>query len=351
MIISANSTLELPEFHRLLKSTVDELNGKAGGLVNQISNLSGTKLEYYAADIMKECAVNTPFEGSIECTPGQSFPDIIAKKYYGVEVKTTIKNHWKTTGNSVLESSRLADVERIFLLFGKLFDPIEFRCRPYEDCLSEVVVTHSPRYLIDMNLSKEQTIFDKINIPYDDLRTRPNPIREITNYYKKNLKKGDELWWLDQSEPTSSNLIVRLWSNLTKMEQETIKVQAFAFFPELISNSGSKYSRLAMWLTNVKGIVCPSLRDTFTSGGRENIFTLAGGYKNAPRILYNLHSHIEKIKTVLKETTAEELSKYWNFQTTEEKKFTDWLALLKMFSSNLNGISEVDLSKFLKELF
>ena len=61
----------------------------------------------------------------------------------------------------------------------QLGSPIEFRARAYEECLSEVVVTHSPRYLIDMNLEKGKTIFDKINISYDTLRKKQNPIKPI----------------------------------------------------------------------------------------------------------------------------------------------------------------------------
>lgn len=41
---------------------------------------------------MAQTAKGTPFEDSIELIPGQRFPDIIAKKYYGVEVKTSKQN-------------------------------------------------------------------------------------------------------------------------------------------------------------------------------------------------------------------------------------------------------------------
>ena len=46
------------------------------------------------------------------------------------------------------------------MLFGKLGGKTaEFKCRPYEDCLSDIAVTHSPRYLINMELTKEQDYF------------------------------------------------------------------------------------------------------------------------------------------------------------------------------------------------
>ena len=136
---------------------------------------------------MTKFLIGTPFENSIELISGQRFPDIIANKYYGVEVKTTIKNHWTTTGNSVLEGTRVDGIERIYMLFGKMVSPIEFKCRPYEECLSEVVVTHSPRYLINMDLKEGNTIFDKLKIPYDTLRKEQNPVKPIIDYYRKRL--------------------------------------------------------------------------------------------------------------------------------------------------------------------
>jgi len=200
MLISENPVPHKSEFANLLNATVDTLNTHARKSPTVIEKLTGNKLESYAGGIMAELAVGTPFENSIEVVGGQKFPDIVAKKYYGVEVKTTTQNHWKTTGNSVLESTRITDVERIFMLFGKLGRPISFKCRAYEACLSAVVVTHSPRYLTDMNLPEGHTIFDKIDIPYDTLRQRKNPIKPITEYYKSKLRPGQELWWIQDTE-------------------------------------------------------------------------------------------------------------------------------------------------------
>ena len=195
---------------------------------------------------MTELAQNTVFENSIELVSGQRFPDIVAKQYYGIEVKTTIKNHWKTTGNSVFEGTRVDGVERIFMFFAKLADPIEFRCRPYEDVLSEVVVTHSPRYLIDMNLAQGQTIFDKINMPYDQLRISSNPILPIKDYYRSKLRDGDELWWMDADQDKANNLILRMWNNLSTDEKQLYQLKAMIYFPELFGKQSDKFGKLAM---------------------------------------------------------------------------------------------------------
>ena len=44
---------------------------------------------------MTDLAVGSQFENSIELIEAPL--DIVAKKFYGIEVETTTQNHWKTT--------------------------------------------------------------------------------------------------------------------------------------------------------------------------------------------------------------------------------------------------------------
>ena len=350
MIISANSEPHRKEFNVLLNSTISELNIHAKKSSKTVSALAGNKLEPYVKDVMTDLAIGTPFENSIECIGGQKFPDIIAKKYYGIEVKTTTQNHWKTTGNSVLESTRVDNVERIFMLFAKLASPIEFRCRAYEECLSEVVVTHSPRYLIDMNLEKGKTIFDKIKMPYDTLRKKDNPIKPIVDYYKTKLKPGEDLWWMDQDNSKASNIVIKTWSNLIAKEKEIIKNKAMVYFPELFSNSGDKFGRLAIWLVTREGVVCHNLRDSFTAGGKGQILIGKKIYKNIPRILLNLFSNLSYIIETISETSAIELSEYWNIKTNDKKKISDWIELVSNQSKKITDAKHLNVKQMLIEL-
>lgn len=350
MIISANSEPHSKEFNVLLNSTISELNIHAKKSSKTVSALAGNKLEPYVKDVMTDLAIGTPFENSIECIGGQKFPDIIAKKYYGIEVKTTTQNHWKTTGNSVLESTRVDNVERIFMLFAKLASPIEFRCRAYEECLSEVVVTHSPRYLIDMNLEKGKTIFDKIKMPYDTLRKKDNPIKPIVDYYKTKLKPGEDLWWMDQDNSKASNIVIKTWSNLIAKEKEIIKNKAMVYFPELFSNSGDKFGRLAIWLVTREGVVCHNLRDSFTAGGKGQILIGKKIYKNIPRILLNLFSNLSYIIETISETSAIELSEYWNIKTNDKKKISDWIELVSNQSKKITDAKHLNVKQMLIEL-
>lgn len=349
MVVSVNSEPHRNEFNALLNSTIVELNQQAKKSPEKIGQLKGNKLEPYVGDVMTELAVGTPFENTIEVVGGQKFPDIIAKKFYGIEVKTTTQNHWKTTGNSVLESTRVEDIERIFMLFGKLGKPIEFKCRAYEECLSEVVVTHSPRYLIDMNLERGKTIFDKIDTPYDTLRQKQNPIKPITDYYKSKLKPGQNLWWIQDTEQ-ASNLVINIWTNLNQKEKQEIKNRTMVYFPEVFSNRRDKFARLAIWLVTKESVVCPNIRDLFTAGGKEDYLIKNKKYKNIPQIYIQLFENIDSVLEVLISTSAIELSEYWSEITSEKKKIMDWIELVSMNSKTFNKARHLNLKKMLNEL-
>ena len=349
MVVSVNPEPHKSEFNVLLNFTIDELNKHAKKSPATIEKLKGNKLEPYARDVMSELAIGTPFENSIELIGGQKFPDIVAKKFYGIEVKTTTQNHWKTTGNSVMESTRVEDVERIFMLFGKLGKPIEFKCRAYEECLSEVVVTHSPRYLIDMNLEKGKTIFDKIKTPYDTLRKKKNPIKPITEYYKSKLKPGQDLWWIQDTEK-ATNLVINIWNNLSLKERQEIKNRAMVYFPEVFSNRGDKYSRLAIWLVTREAIVCPNVRDLFSAGGQDSYIINGKVYNKVPKVYINLFKNIDSVLEILVKTSSIELAEYWKEKTSENKKIMDWIDLIAYNSKSVQKAKHLDLKKMLTEL-
>ena len=351
MIVSVNSDPNRSEFDILLSSTIDELNVHAKKSSKKVATLLGRNLEPYVKDVMTDLAVGTVFENTIELIGGQKFPDIIAKKYYGIEVKTTTQNHWKTTGNSLLESTRVDNVERIFMLFAKLASPIEFRCRPYEEVLSEVVVTHSPRYLIDMNLEKGKTIFDKIKKPYDTLRKNENPIRPIVDYYKSKLKPGEELWWMDaENNSKPSSIVIKIWNNLSAREKQELKNRSMIYFPELFGNSNDKFGRLAIWLVTREAVVCPNVRDLFTAGGKSDCVIGNKMYQKVPRIFLNLFDNLPNIVEAIMQTSAFELSEYWEIQTTDNTKLFDWIDLVALQAKKIQDAKNLDIKQILTEL-
>ena len=160
MIISGNRRPSLSEFKNLVDDATIRLNEDAMVQPDYYMSRGGELLEEDVERELKAASIGTPFQNTIKIISGRHFPDIIATDYYGVEVKSIKKNAWTSTAGSVKESSRGKKIERIFLTFGKLSSPVEFRSRPYEDCISGAAITHSPRYKIDMTLDKDETIFD-----------------------------------------------------------------------------------------------------------------------------------------------------------------------------------------------
>lgn len=210
MIISDNKHPPLSAFQSLMRATDSVLNQDATRRQDYYSKRSGKAVEGDVYSAMCQVAQGTPFEGTIQLISGFSFPDIVAHQFYGVEVKSTAKNHWTSIGSSILESTRNADVERIFLTFAKLGKPVQFLSRPYEECLSGIAVTHYPRYQIDMRLQPGETIFDKMGIPYDQLRQMDNPAAPVSRYYRSKLGPGESLWWAADNPEQIAPATVRL---------------------------------------------------------------------------------------------------------------------------------------------
>jgi len=281
-----------------------------------------------AAAVM--AAKNTAFEGRIEQVSGQKFPDIVAKVEalggYGIEVKTTGKNHWTSTGSSIFEGTRVEGIGRISMMFAKLADPVEFRWRPYEECLSNVAITHSPRYLIDMNAT--ETIFDRIGIPYDELRMLENPFRPIKEHFRRKvLQPGQDVWWADPADEASS-LVIRHFSDLPKGEKDALEAQSIVFFPNVFSDDNKlAMKQISAWLASRHGLLNHSLRDRYSSGGRELISVHGKSYDQIPKIFKRLQSWTKASYEFLMSVDQEYLEEYWG-KVSGDDRLEQWLALV-----------------------
>ena len=260
-------------FADFMSLTEGHLNQLSQENPSKFSNLSSSELEHISVTAMKEVSPQTPFRSEeILLVSAQTFPDIIAEKYYGVEVKSTKQNHWTSTGSSIVESTRNQCVDNIYMLFGKLGgNPPEFKCKPYQDCLYDIAVTHSPRYLINMELDKTETIFAKMGTTYDDLRTSSDSIEQVRNYYKtKALRenKKEMPWWLS-GQAAQSSFNVRHLSSITPEEKERIIAEIFLLFPSIISDKNQdKFINVSLWLCTYHYILASNFRDYFTAGGQ-----------------------------------------------------------------------------------
>ena len=123
-------------FADFMQKTESALNDKAQANPMAFSALTASRLERLSVQCMREICADTPFRADeIRLVSGLAFPDIVTETFYGVEVKSTQADHWRSTGSSIIETTRDKNVASIYMLFGKLGGKPAVRCRPYEDCL------------------------------------------------------------------------------------------------------------------------------------------------------------------------------------------------------------------------
>lgn len=269
MIVAKTTIPTEKEFIEFIKKISDDaqsflLSGKL-----EESQINGNGFEELVFKIAICCSKDTLFEDKLYRTADREFPDIVAHEYYGIEVKFTDKDKWTSIGNSVLESSRIKGVEKIYVLFGKFAGKPEVMFKKYQDCLSGISVTHWPRYQIDMKLKDGDSIFDKMKVDYETLCADGNPISYIRKYYKENLKEGESLWWIDDSAVQETNLspIIRNLKDIPVEDKTKILADLFVVFPEVFGNSINKYEAIPGYLVSKYGVVTANLRDWFSAGG------------------------------------------------------------------------------------
>lgn len=290
MIACMTSAPSKEEFALLMRRTDAYLNNDAVNKQDYYRSRSGLNLEEDVTHALKISAVGTPFENTIVMVSRNRFPDIVASGMFGVVVKSTKENTWKSTGISISETTQIEGVEHIYMTFGKLgSNPIQFRSKPYEKCLYDIAVTHMPRYLIDMDLSDNSTIFDKLNIPYDELIKMNNPIEAIINYYRSHLKNGESLWWAEDSSAANdiAPIKMRIWDSLGWEERNFYIVTAFLNYPEIFAGN---YNNFALWLA-ARGIVHTHIRDLFCSGGKIDMIIKSGETKKFPAVYRKVYNY------------------------------------------------------------
>ncbi|MGV9001872.1 MAG: hypothetical protein ACOH18_02860 [Candidatus Saccharimonadaceae bacterium] len=311
------------QFENLLQRTKDSVLEQLSQ-IDKPSLLTGADFELIVYENAVLQAKQTEFEGKLIHTADREFPDIIATGRFGIEVKATKKDDWTSIGNSVLESSRIVTVEKIYMFFGKLGGTPDIIFRDYEDCLKGISVTHYPRYTIDMKMEQQNSIFKKMNTDYDTIRKSSSPVTAIRAYYKSLMKEGDALWWIGDDAEDMPNLspIIKNFSSLDKATKDTIEADMFAYFPELLLDGTKKYERVPAFLASQHGVVSASVRDIFSAGGQVNV-TYENESFRVPQVMGELLRLAPKIRKCLENKNEVQLSNYWqkhieNFTTAED---------------------------------
>lgn len=342
-------------FADFMKKTEECFNMRALANPTDYQKLSADELEKVAVSVLKEIAPSTPFRAeNISLISGHKFPDIQAETFYGIEVKSTKDDKWTSTGSSIIENTRIDTVDNIYMLFGKLGGKPQFRCKPYQDCLNEISVTHSPRYSIDMDMPQTSTIFSKMKISYDDFRVLEDKkkISMVRNYYyEKARKEGrhEMPWWMEGS--TRMNL--SFFSEITSEEKTRLQILSFIlFFSQYDHNQQVKFKPITLWLCTHYSILCPNLRDVFTAGGTFN-YIENGTTHVYPHIVGELINKIPYIKKYLAnpdEELIDSIEEFWDFKYNHNDLFSSWLKQLEVAFKKNPTLCEVPIRKLIEKI-
>src|SRR6185295_6775926 len=260
------------------------------------------------------------------------FPDIAIGEF-GIEVKFTTNDTWRSVANSVFESTRSAEVKHIYVLFGKMGGTPDVRWGEYEKCVMHVRTTHVPRFEVEMY--PEASLFDKLGITYQDFCKAPfeEKMQYIRRYARGRLKKGERLWWLEDrpEELHSLPIQVRLYMRLNQEEKRRLRAEAALLCPQIVkpSRTRDKYTDAVIYLLTYHGVLCPQARDLFSAGSvaLRSDGTRGGNY--VERALKDIQQEMREAASRLEDALFVE---YWGESAKPEDRIAKWLVRADQFA-------------------
>lgn len=260
-----------------------ESKGEYNGFESLVSSL--------LTDLVKEIS---PIVGNIDYKVhfGHHFPDIdiiINSEKYGLELKSRNQLNWTTNGNSVFESITNEGYTDIYLLFGALDKNNKSYCvkyAPYWRVLSDIKVTHSPRFFINMDLEENNGVFTSQQ-EYNSLRSLNKEEKNKFISNKLRTKNSEPQWYL----PEETNIEPLLFTSLPTKEKERVISELFILFAEdLLRKPNADYKQATVYMISEYYYYNPSFRDIFSAGGQ---------YGNYPRMFKTLSDHLLNIEKIL----------------------------------------------------
>jgi len=261
--------------------------------------------------------------------PPQEFPDI-ALGEYGVEVKFTLGDTWKSIANSILESQRAAGVKYIYIVFGKMGGKPEVRWGDYEKSVVHVRTSHVPRFEVELpttGKTKRESLFEAMGISYDefsklDVHGKMKYVRE----YAKKKHPSERLWWIDDSAGEEHTLPanIRLYTNLSQEEKTRLRAEAVLLCPMVMKSgrSRNKYDDVVMFLLSYHGVLCHQARDLFSAGSVANSDNDDNGGSYIARAIMLLERDMLEAAERLDDALFIE---YWGESVPRDKRIARWL--------------------------
>ncbi len=357
--LEADKEKAIAEFSRFMHLAQQCFNDHSTASPTRYAKKSPYDIETETVKILKEVKCATAFCNSeIQLKKGHFFPDIITGNHYGIEVKSTKDNKWTSLGNSIFEGVSDKKIDNIYILFANLgANPPAFRFRPYQNCLKQIQVTHSPRYIIDMDIADndEMTVFEQMRTEYLKFRDLPNSEKMYlmrAHYLKtaKSDKKYEMPWWMGDDD---TNGKLSFFANASISQKKDIISRALILFPSIYHNGRTdkdKYKSLALWLCTRYGLLLYNVRDGFTASGKVKYINGIELAKPYPQIVKTVLDYRPIVECLLKNPDVEltiDIHEMWDFEYDSNDLYSSWIDMVSREFNNNKDYSFVDIKQHL----
>ena len=251
---------------------------------------------------------------------------------FGIEIKISDDNTWKSIEKSIFDSAPNTGVRRIYVIFGRMGSNPEVRWKRYEDAVAHVFVTRTPHFVIDME-ENASSLFTEIQIKYDEFRrlSSQDKIDLIHKYFRDQLQPGERLWTIQNLTPRTTPFRVRIYMNLSQGEKEKLRAEAALLSPQICKppRAKGKYEDAAIYLLTRHGVFCPQTRDLFTAGSVALKDNSERGGSYMRRSLEGLQSAMIHAAQRL---DGELFKEYWGEDYPPDERISEWLRRADMYA-------------------
>ncbi|HQU83091.1 MAG TPA: hypothetical protein PKY59_08210 [Pyrinomonadaceae bacterium] len=328
------------QFEKLLDSVAAQLTEESKQNLFTTSKAFENRVRQVLEQIGSEYEITVDYEPH-----PYIFPDISVGEF-GIEVKFTAKDTWRSVANSVFETFRKKEVVFVYVIFGKMGGMPEVRWARYDDCVIHVRTSHVPRF--ELEIGAESSLFEKMNVSYEEFcaLSVDEKMRYIRRYAKSRLKEGERLWWLEEKAESEHTLPiqVRLYIDLPASEKIRLRAEATLLCPKVVAGSRvkNKYNDVAMYLLTYHGVLVSQARDLFSAGSvaHRNDKTRGGIY--IKRAIQAIEEEMIAASLRMEDALFVE---YWGESVLPAERINKWLEFADQYASGWTPSKEL----FLKQ--
>jgi hypothetical protein len=255
------------------------------------------------------------------------FPDITVGDF-GVEVKFTLQDTWRSVANSIVDSTRHADVLYIYIVFGKMGGTPAVKWAKYDDSVVHVRTTHVPRFEVEIN--PKRSLFALMGISYAEFSSLPieEKMSYIRTYARSRLKPGERLWWLEDKPDHEHSLPieVKLYTSLSVDEKRKLRAEAAILSPKVVgpARARNKYDDAVLYILTYHGVLCHQARDLFSAGSVALRANDKRGGVYIQRALQDIEAEMRDAAMRLDDALFIE---YWGQSFAPNQRITVWLQM------------------------